>query len=104
MIIGTLNSVKICLFERVKQKPALLLTFREKLQMQWGRALCDGGCLTSGSATSFLQFPKWDDGSTVCVTPGSFPTHSLISDVYIKTNLDGLRAILKMAVENTVRG
>lgn len=38
------------------------------------------------------------------ITPGSFPSHSLISDVYIKTNLGGLGVILETDVENTAKG
>lgn len=64
------------------------------------RALCDSGC----TATSFLQLSKQRGRRNIHVTPDSIPSHSLISEVYTKTNLGGLGVILETDVENTAKG
>lgn len=58
--------------------------------------------LTSGTATSFLQLSKQRGRRNI--TPDSIPSHSLISEVYAKTNLGGLGVILETDVENTAKG
>lgn len=78
------------------------------LNLSWGATgaagLCDSGCLSSGSATPSLQLPRQAGRRNLHITPGSFPSHSLISDIHIKTNLGGLGVILETDVENTAKG
>lgn len=101
IMIRTLNIIKIGVFERVKSKPALLLTFKEKLHVQGA-----GRCVTVAGSPVAVPPPfrrsrsRTADGS-VCVNLVSFPKRSPISDVHTKTNLGVLGALLKTHVENT---